>query len=58
LTDALARAFGSALLVAVTVTCFELETTGAVNNPAEEIAPELADHFTAVSLVFEMKAVN
>ena len=57
-TDALAKAFGSALLVAVTVTCLLLETVGAVYSPPVEIVPALADHFTAVLLVFEMKAVN
>jgi hypothetical protein len=57
-TDAVARALGSALLVAVTVTCLLLATVGAVYKPTVEIVPALADHFTAVLLVFEMKAVN
>lgn len=41
----------SAALVAVTVTDELLVTFGAVNTPLVEIAPELADHVTAVLLV-------
>jgi hypothetical protein len=57
-TVALAFAFGSATLVAVTVTDRVLDTLGAVNRPAVEIQPAVADHFTAVLLVFRVEAEN
>ena len=57
-TVALACAFGSATLVAVTVTDRVPDTLGAVNRPAVEIQPAVVDHFTAVLLVFRVEAEN
>ena len=57
-TVALACAFGSATLVAVTVTDFVPDTLGAVNIPDVEIQPAVVDHFTAVLLVFRVEAEN
>jgi hypothetical protein len=53
LTETLALAFfvESAALVAVIVTLILDETLGAVNIPAEDIAPALADQFTDVLVV-------
>jgi hypothetical protein len=53
LTETLALAFfvESAALVAVIVTLMLDETLGAVNIPAEDTAPALADQFTDVFVV-------
>jgi hypothetical protein len=53
LTEILALAFlvASAALVAVTVTLVLVETFGAVNIPADEIEPLLADQLTEVFVV-------
>ena len=51
-TVALAYLVGSATLVAVTVTVFVAVTVGAVNSPVVLTVPEVADHVTAVLLVF------
>lgn len=53
LTEMLALAFfvESATLVAVTVTLVLLETFGAVNIPADEMEPALADQLTDVLVV-------
>jgi hypothetical protein len=44
---ALADLEGSATLLAVTVIVVLVNTTGAVNNPAEEIVPAVAVQITA-----------
>jgi hypothetical protein len=41
----------SATLVALTITVVLVETVGAVNMPADEIEPALADQFTEVFVV-------
>jgi hypothetical protein len=53
LTEILALAFfvESAALVAVTVTVVLVETFGAVNIPADETEPPLADQLTEVFVV-------
>ena len=57
-TAALAFLVVSAELVAVTVTLILLVTSGAVNKPALDTVPELADQVTAVLLVPWMVAEN
>lgn len=57
-TTAVADWVGSATLVAVTETIVSAFTVGAVNRPALESDPFVADHFTARSLVLVTFAVN
>jgi hypothetical protein len=54
----LARDEGLATLVADTSTVCGLVTLGARKSPVPEIVPVLADHTTAVLLVFSTRAVN
>jgi hypothetical protein len=57
-TVALAYLVGSATLVAVTVTVVIAVTAGALNNPVLLTVPAVADHVTAVLLVFVTWAEN
>ncbi len=57
-TAVLALAELRAVLLAVIVIDFALPLAGAVNNPADEMVPALADHVTAVLLVFDTAAEN
>jgi hypothetical protein len=57
-TTAEALCVVAATLVALTVTLVEEFTTGAVNNPDEEIVPALDFHVTPVWLVPVMVAAN
>lgn len=57
-TTAVAETVGSATLVAVTDTVVSVLTVGAVNKPALEIDPRVADHFTARFVVLVTLAVN
>ena len=57
-TVALAYLVGSATLVAVTVTVVFAVTVGALNSPVVLTVPAVADHVTAVLLVFVTWAEN
>jgi hypothetical protein len=57
-TTAIANFVGSATLVAVTETIVSVFTVGAVNNPALEIDPLVADQVTAGLSVLMTAAVN
>jgi hypothetical protein len=57
-TAVLACAELRAALLAVIVIDFTLPLAGAVNNPAGEMLPALADQVTAVLLVFDTAAEN
>lgn len=55
---AVAKANGSATLVAVTTTVCRSVTFGARKSPFSEIVPIFVDHKTRVLLVFSIRAVN